>query len=69
MTLNGRLQIVCFLTAVSAVTPLVGGYMARVFGRQRTWLDPIVRPGERLPPEPALTSSMACDGRSTRRRC
>ena len=32
----------------SLVTPLLGGYMARVFTRQRTWLDPVLRPIERL---------------------
>ena len=48
MTLNGWLQILFFLLAVFLVTPLIGGYMARVFTRQRTWLDPVVRPVERL---------------------
>jgi potassium-transporting ATPase potassium-binding subunit len=33
---------------VLLVTPVLGGFMARVFTRQRTWLDPIVRPLERL---------------------
>jgi K+-transporting ATPase ATPase A chain len=48
MTLNGWLQILFFLVAIFAVTPLIGGYMARVFTRQRTWLDPVMRPLERL---------------------
>jgi potassium-transporting ATPase potassium-binding subunit len=48
MTLNGWLQIAFFLLAVLLVTPVLGGFMARVFTRQRTWLDPIVRPLERL---------------------
>ena len=48
MTLNGWLQILFFLLAIFLVTPLIGGYMARVFARQRTWLDPVVRPIERL---------------------
>ena len=48
MTLNGWLQILFFLLAIFLVTPLIGGYMARVFTRQRTWLDPVVRPLERL---------------------
>ena len=48
MTLNGWLQILFFLLAIALVTPLIGGYMARVFTRQRTWLDPVVRPLERL---------------------
>jgi len=48
MTLNGWLQIACFLGAVLLATPFIGGYMARVFTRQRTWLDPFMRPLERL---------------------
>ena len=48
MTLNGWLQILFFLLAIFLVTPLIGGYMARVFTRQRTWLDPVLRPIERL---------------------
>ena len=48
MTLNGWLQILFFLLAVFLVTPPIGGYMARVFTRQRTWLDPLLRPLERL---------------------
>jgi K+-transporting ATPase ATPase A chain len=48
MTANGWLQILCFLGAVFVLTPVIGGYMARVFSRQRTWLDPIMRPIERL---------------------
>ena len=47
MTLNGWLQILVFLLAIVVVTPLIGGYMARVFTRQRTWLDPVLRPIER----------------------
>src|SRR6266540_4221719 len=48
MTANGWLQILFFLLAVFLITPLIGGYMARVFTRQRTWLDPMMRPFERL---------------------
>src|SRR3954462_15632539 len=48
MTANGWLQILLFLLAVVVVTPPLGGYMARVFTRQRTWLDPIAGPVERL---------------------
>jgi K+-transporting ATPase ATPase A chain len=47
MTLNGWGQIGIFLLAVFAVTPLLGRFMTRVFGRERTWLDPILRPIER----------------------
>ena len=48
MTANGWLQIGVFLLAIFAVTPLLGGFMARVFSRQKTWLDPVARPLERL---------------------
>ena len=48
MTLNGWLQIGVFLLAILAVTPLLGRYMARVFMRERTWLDTVLRPVERL---------------------
>ena len=48
MTLNGWLQIGLFLLAILAVTPPLGRFMARVFSRERTWLDPVLRPIERL---------------------
>src|SRR5262245_11961282 len=48
MTLNGWLQILFFLLAIFLVTPLLGAFMARVFTGRRTWLDPILRPIERL---------------------
>src|SRR5262245_28976827 len=48
MTANGWLQIGFFLLAIFLVTPVLGTYMARVFTRQRTWLDPVCRPIERL---------------------
>jgi len=48
MTANGWFQILVFLAVVAAVTPPIGGYMMRVFERERTWLDPVLRPIERL---------------------
>jgi K+-transporting ATPase ATPase A chain len=47
MTANGWLQIGVFLLAILAVTPLLGRFMTRVFNRERTWLDPVLRPLER----------------------
>ena len=47
MTLNGWLQIGLFLLAVLAVTKPLGRFMAKVFARERTWLDPVLRPIER----------------------
>ncbi len=48
MTANGWLQIGVFLLAIFLVTKPLGVYMARVFGRERTFLDPVLRPIERL---------------------
>ena len=48
MTINGWLQIGVFLAAILAVTVPLGRFMARVFNRERTWLDPVLRPLERL---------------------
>jgi potassium-transporting ATPase potassium-binding subunit len=47
MTPNGWFQILLFLGAVAAVTVPLGAYMTRVFDRERTWLDPVLRPLER----------------------
>ena len=48
MTVNGWLQIGFFLIAILAVTPVLGRFMTRVFTRERTWFDPVLRPLERL---------------------
>src|SRR5579872_1166561 len=48
MTINGWLQIFVFLALIFAVTKPMGVFMARVFARERTFLDPVVRPIERL---------------------
>ena len=48
MTANGWLQIIVFLLLVLAVTKPLGVYMARVFSRERTFMDPVLRPVERL---------------------
>jgi K+-transporting ATPase ATPase A chain len=48
MTINGWLQIIIFLALIFAVTKPMGVYMARVFNRERTFLDPALRPIERL---------------------
>ena len=48
MTLNGWLQILFFLALVFAVTKPLGVFMARVFNRERTFLDSVLRPVERL---------------------
>ena len=48
MTLNGWLQIAVFLLLILAVTKPLGSFMARVFQRERTFMDPVLRPVERL---------------------
>jgi K+-transporting ATPase ATPase A chain len=48
MTLNGWLQIIVYLAVILAVTKPVGIFMVRVFNRERTFLDPVLRPVERL---------------------
>jgi potassium-transporting ATPase potassium-binding subunit len=48
MTLNGWLQIALFLFAILLVTKPLGAYMARVFNREHTFLDPVLRPMERF---------------------
>ena len=48
MTANGWLQIFLFLTCVFLLTKPVGIFMARVFNREKTLLDPMLRPIERL---------------------
>jgi len=48
MTTNGWMQIIIFLGVVFLVTKPLGMYMACVFDRQKTLLDPVARPLERL---------------------
>ena len=48
MTLNGWFQILLFLAAILAVTAPLGRFMTRVFNREKNWLDPVLRPVERL---------------------
>jgi K+-transporting ATPase ATPase A chain len=48
MTTNGWIQIFVFLAVILAITKPLGMFMARVFSGERTLLDPVVRPVERL---------------------
>jgi K+-transporting ATPase ATPase A chain len=45
---QGILQIAIFCGLIVAVVPLLGGYMARVFRSEPTFLDPLAGPVERL---------------------
>jgi len=47
MTINGWLQIALYCVIIIAITKPLGGYMMRVFGGDRTFLSPILRPIER----------------------
>src|ERR1700748_3276587 len=46
--LQGWLQIILFLAVLLALTPLIGGYMARGYGNERVFLTPVLGPLERL---------------------
>jgi Potassium-transporting ATPase A subunit len=48
MTANGWLQIVIFLALIFAVTKPMGVFMTQVFNRERTFMDSLLRPIERL---------------------
>jgi potassium-transporting ATPase potassium-binding subunit len=48
MTTNGWMQIFAFLALILAITKPFGVFMARVFSGERTFLDPVARPIERL---------------------
>ena len=48
MTGNGWLQIALFLALILAITKPLGRFMARVFNREKTFMDPALRPVERL---------------------
>jgi potassium-transporting ATPase potassium-binding subunit len=48
MTLNGWFQILLFLLFVFLVTKPTGIFMTRVFNREKTFMDPVLRPIEKL---------------------
>jgi len=48
MTVNGWLQILLFFAIILLVTKPMGVFMAHVFNREKTFLDPVLRPLERL---------------------
>jgi K+-transporting ATPase ATPase A chain len=48
VTPNGWFQIIVFLLVIFAATKPLGVFMAKVFNRERTFLDPVMRPLERL---------------------
>ena len=48
MTANGWFQILFYLFVIFLITKPMGIFMTRVFNRERTFLDPVLRPVERL---------------------
>jgi K+-transporting ATPase ATPase A chain len=48
VTVQGWLQIAIYFAVLTALTPLLGGYMARVYGNERLLLSPVLGPLERL---------------------
>ena len=48
MSANGWLQFALFSAVLFATVRPVGAYLARVLEGERTWLDPVLRPLERL---------------------
>ncbi len=48
MTANGWLQIGVFFVLVLALAKPMGLYMAQVYERKKTWLDPVLGPVEKL---------------------
>src|SRR5579862_7340055 len=48
MTAIGWAQIILYCAIIIAITPVLGAYMTRVFGGERTFLSPALRPIEVL---------------------
>ena len=70
MTANGWFQVGVFFFVLLAITKPLGVYMARVFSKEKTFMDPLMRPIELLIYRlPAWTKHTKCAGRSTPYRC
>jgi K+-transporting ATPase ATPase A chain len=48
MTANGWFQILVFFVTILAITKPMGIFMVRVFNREKTFLDSILRPIEKF---------------------
>jgi potassium-transporting ATPase potassium-binding subunit len=48
VTVQGWVQIAFYFVALTALTPVLGGYMARVYRNERVFLTPVLGPVERL---------------------
>ena len=61
MSVIGWVQILLYCAVIVAIVPLLGAYMTRVFGGERAFLSPILRPVEiaiYLPASMSAASSM-----------
>lgn len=47
-TISDFIQVFLTLAVIVVATPLLGGYMAKVFQGERTWLSPVLRPLEKI---------------------
>ncbi len=48
MTVTGWIQIIVLVAVLTLLTPLLGGYMARVYRRERVGLTYVLGPVERF---------------------
>src|SRR5579872_4558301 len=48
MTANGWFQIFFFLLVIFLITKPIGVFIARVFSHEKTFLDPVLRPIEKI---------------------
>jgi K+-transporting ATPase ATPase A chain len=48
MQANDYLQLALYFGLLLACTPLLGGFMAKIFMGEKTWLSPVFAPAERL---------------------
>ena len=70
MTIIGWIQILLYCAIIVAITPVLGGYMTRVFNGERTFLTPILRPVElALYGAAASTRNASSTGWPTRSPC
>ena len=66
MSVNGWLQFGLYSLILLATVKPVGIYLARVLEGERTWLDPVLRPIERLIYRLCGVQAMSATTRSTR---
>ena len=65
MTVLEVVQLLLYLIILVLTTPLLGGYMAKVFEGERTFLSPVFEPIERA--TYAICRDMRCTSRCVHR--